>query len=170
MKLNCSIGTEKEEHRISVVYTLELKGKDHITAGCDKQHWHNARAHQCSWLHGKEQRNPKNLLAFITGYFWRMNLASGMAWFWSLNDAIGFIDSVTSIIPALALIFLSLHRLSKNPTKHSPEAESVRFLAHNLRGRELLQILLKPRKTQLVWEKSHNRICKCHCVFWDASI
>lgn len=170
MKPNCSIKTEKEEHRISIVYTLEIKEKDHIIAGCDKQRWHNACTHQCSWLHGKEQRNPKNLLAFITGYFWGMNLASGMAWFWSLNDAIGFIDSVTSIIPVLALIFLSLHRLSKNPTKPSPEAECIWFLAHNLWGRELLQILLKPGKTQLVSEKSHSHIWKCHCVLWDVSI
>lgn len=160
----------KEKHRISIVYTLEIKGKDHIIAGCDKRHWHNACGHQCSWLHGKEQRNLKKLLAFITGYFWGMNLASGMAWFWSLNDAIGFIDSVISIISASALIFLSLHGLSKNPTKHSPEAGSIWFLAHNLQGRERLQILLKPGKTQLVWEKSHSHYWKYHCVLWDVSI
>lgn len=154
----------------SLLSTYRNKRKVPHNSWMQQAAWHNGCDNQCSWLHWKEQRHLKNLLAPVAGHFWGMNLASGMAWFWSLNDAISFIDSETSFISALALIFLSLHRLSKDPTKHSPEAESLWFLAHNLQGKELLQVLPKPGKTQLVWEKSHTHIWKHRCVHCDVSI
>ena len=68
---------------------------------------------------------PEEFIGFYNWVFLRNEFSFRHGLILELNDAIGFIDSVTSIIPALALIFLSLHRLSKNPTKHSPEAESI---------------------------------------------
>jgi hypothetical protein len=54
-----------------------------------------------------------------------MNIASGLVGLWSLNNGISFIDSVTSFISALNLSFLSVSKLPTNPTKHSPEDESI---------------------------------------------